>query len=128
MATSMSNDIYKIFKESTFMFRGITRLPQELRVKTGELPPASEFVSGTLHTDKLSSQIKASSLSVFVVIEQGGLSEDSFMVFEKLESFYNQEKKELTFNIPGAAFTDRLSSKNEGYQAVVVIAISSVAN
>lgn len=124
LSTSMDSDINFIFNETTFIFRGIKRLPQEIRVNVGKTPPTSEGVSAELHMDKKSNQLHFSHLSVFALIEQGGEGESPFMVFDKIEFSFDEKENKLKFYIPGAAFT---SSKltNESYEAVIVFAINS---
>lgn len=124
LSTSMDRDIDLIFNETTLLFRGIERLPQEIRVNIGKQPPSSESVSAELYTNEISDKLKTSHLSVFALIEQGGENETPFMVFDKIEYSFNEKENKLKFYIPGVAFNS-IKSTDESYEAIVIFAINS---
>lgn len=124
LSTSMDRDIDLIFNETTLLFRGIERLPQEIRVNVGKKPPSSEYVSAELYTNKMLNKLRASYLSVFALIEQGGENEVPFMVFDKVEYSVDEKENKLKIYIPGGAFNS-IRSTNESYEAIIIFAINS---
>lgn len=121
--TTSDEEIDALFDEHASIFRPSDRLGYEVRISTGEMPPRSEFVSVEMNVPQvfLDKMPSGYSVQAFALIVQGSQDEAPFPVFELITSSYDFETKTITFELPGAAFSDTFTSDGS-YQAIITLA------
>lgn len=121
--TTSDEEIDVLFDEYASIFRPADRLGYEFRISTGVLPPRSDFVSVEMKAPQLFLDQMPSGYSVqaFALIVQGSQDEEPFPVFELLTSTYDSATQTITFDLPGAAFSDSFTSDGS-FQAIVTLA------
>lgn len=123
LGLTSDTDINTLFDEFTVMFRPSGRLSYEARIGTGIEPPLSETVQVDMQVPNnlVSATPQEYGIEVFVMIEQGAEDETPYAIFELIPSTYDSTNQIISFELPGAAFSNNAYTQNE-YQAVVTLA------
>lgn len=133
LSATSDNNVHQVFDEFTRIFRPSGRLSYEVRIGTGIEPPSSETVEVELFVPAsfVNSIPKDYGIEAFMMVEHGGVDEIPYPIFELVSSEYDTINQIITFELPGAAFSNSSLTQNE-FQAIVTLAptpgINNVTN